>query len=86
MAKRKTKALRAATLGKMPATVRNEAEFRTVEGHDVLITYRRFATISKPARKAMLEARRAEQLSRGRPKPSSNQPARVPGTWGPAEK
>jgi hypothetical protein len=67
-------------------TVRNEATFRTVEGHDVLITYRRFSTISKPARKAMLQARRAEQLSRGEPKPSSNQPARVPVAWGPAEK
>jgi hypothetical protein len=86
MAKHKTKALRAATLGKMPATVRNEAEFRTVEGHDVLITWRRFSTISKPARKAMLEARRAEQRSRGQAKPGPVRPARVPGTWGPAEK
>jgi hypothetical protein len=71
--------------------VHNEATFRTVEGHDVLITYRRFSTISPEARKAMLQARRAEQLSRGSARPrdwgqTKNEPGRVPGVWGPAEK
>jgi hypothetical protein len=49
-------------------TYRNEVTIRTVEGHDVLITWRRFATISPEARKEMLKARRVEQLSRGKAK------------------
>jgi hypothetical protein len=43
---------------------RNEIEIRTVEGHDVLLTLRRFGLINKDSRKEMLRRRRIEQLSR----------------------
>lgn len=43
---------------------RNEIEIRTVEGHDVLITLRRFGMINAESRKEMLRRRRLEQRAR----------------------